>query len=59
MTDVKVIKININDICVNKDNARHGSLASEKEAIEWLLSNKKSRLESNAGYRVVLCPLSR
>lgn len=48
MTDVKVIKININDICVNKDNARHGSLASEKEAIEWLLSNKKSRLESLA-----------
>lgn len=40
-----VVKININDLEVNKQNARHGILESEEEAIHWLLTNKKNKIQ--------------
>lgn len=48
MTDKQVKTIDINNIIVNNENARHGKLDSEKDAILWLLSNNSSRLEALA-----------
>ncbi|MBQ9035504.1 MAG: hypothetical protein IJ099_06065 [Alphaproteobacteria bacterium] len=48
MTDKNVETISINNIVVNNENARHGKLETEKDAILWLLSNNSSRLEALA-----------
>lgn len=48
MIDKKVEIISIDDIIVNNENARHGKLQTEKEAIYWLLNNNSARLEALA-----------
>lgn len=48
MTDKNVETIDITNIIVNNENARHGKLETEKDAILWLLSNNSGRLESLA-----------
>ena len=48
MVDKKTEFISIDNIAVNNENARHGKLQTEKDAIYWLLSNNSSRLEALA-----------
>lgn len=48
MTDKNVETIDINNIIVNNENARHGKLETEKDAILWLLNNNSNRLEALA-----------
>lgn len=48
MTDKNVETIDITNIIVNNENARHGKLETEKDAILWLLNNNSGRLESLA-----------
>ena len=48
MVDKKTEFMSIDNIAVNNENARHGKLQTEKDAIYWLLSNNSSRLEALA-----------
>lgn len=48
MTNKNVETIDITNIIVNNENARHGKLETEKDAILWLLSNNSGRLEALA-----------
>lgn len=46
---MKIQLIPLNDLIVNKANDRHGELANEDSAIEWLLQQKADHMKNLAG----------